>query len=217
MILIDFHTHTSASKDSITSPESLIASAYRKGLDRVVITDHNTIDGAVIAHTLDPDLIIIGEEIMTTRGEILAAFVTEAIPRGLTPQETIQRLRDQGAFISVSHPFDIRSGAWALEYLLGIAPLVDAIEVFNARIMKPDANTLAMEFARQHDLPGTVGSDSHAAFELGVARLELPQFEGPGGLRQVIRKGQVHGRVSPFWVHLASSYARWRKMTVSGK
>ena len=211
---IDFHCHTFASKDSLTTTESLIAAARRKGLDRLVVTDHNTIAGALAARALDPERIIVGEEIKTTRGEILAAYVSEEIPRGLTPLETIQRLRDQGAFISVSHPFDIRSGAWALGDLLEIAPLVDAIEVFNARIMKPDANTLATEFARQHSLPGTVGSDAHAAFELGVACLEVAQFEGPDGLRQIIRQGQVRGRVSPFWVHFASYYARWRKMVV---
>ena len=216
-ITIDFHTHTDVSKDSLTPPRSLVDAARRKRLDRVVVTDHNTIAGALVAHALAPDLIIVGEEIKTTLGEILAAFVTEEIPRGLTPQETIRRLRDQGAFISVSHPFDIRSGAWKLEDLLEIALLVDAIEVFNARIMKPDANILAMEFARQHNLPGTVGSDAHAAFELGVARLEVPRFESADGLRQVIRLGQVRGRVSPFWVHIVSSYARWRKMTVSAK
>jgi hypothetical protein len=211
---IDFHCHTITSKDSLTRPQDLVRAAQQKGLDRLVVTDHNSIEGALIAYHLDPQRIIVGEEIKTTHGEILAAYMTEAIPRGLTPQETIQRLRDQGAFISVSHPFDVRSGAWTLEDLLEIATLVDAIEVFNARIMKPDANTLAMDFAREHNLPGTVGSDAHAAFELGVARLKVPQFEGPDGLRQVIRQGQVHGRVSPFWVHIASSYARWRKMVV---
>jgi predicted metal-dependent phosphoesterase TrpH len=214
MISIDFHAHTLASKDSLTSPEKLLAAARRKELDRLVVTDHNTIAGAVAAHALDPQCCIIGEEIKTTRGEILAAYVTEAIPAGLSPQETIRRLREQGAFISVSHPFDIRSGAWTLEDLQEIAPLVDAIEVFNARIMKPDANALAMEFARSHGLPGTVGSDAHAAFELGVCRLELPQFEGPEDLRTAIRQGKLKGGLSPWWVHFASFYARWRKSVV---
>ena len=214
MISIDFHTHTLASKDSLTSPEKLLAAARRKGLDRLVVTDHNTITSAVAAHALDPQRFIIGEEIKTSCGEILAAYMTEAIPAGLTPQETIQRLRDQGAFISVSHPFDVRSGAWTMENLLEIAPLVDAIEVFNARIMKADANTLAADFASGHHLPGTVGSDAHAAFELGVCRLELPPFEGPDGLRAVIRQGEIKGRLSPWWVHFASFYARWRKSVV---
>jgi len=211
---IDFHCHTNSSKDSLTTPERLVAVMHRKRLDRVVVTDHNSIAGALAAQSLDPERIIVGEEIKTTCGEILAAYVIEEIPRGLTPQETISRLRDQGAFISVSHPFDARSGAWKLIDLLEIVPLVDAIEVFNARIMKSDANTLAMEFARQHNLPGTAGSDAHAAFELGKARLVLPKFAGAQELLKVIPQGQVKGGLSPFWVHFASFYARWRKMVV---
>jgi predicted metal-dependent phosphoesterase TrpH len=209
---IDFHTHTIASKDSLTRPDGLIRACRRKGLDRIVVTDHNTLAGALETRKLAPDLVIVGEEIKTTCGEILAAFVTHEVPGKLTPQEAIRQLRDQGAFISVSHPFDVRSGAWALEDLLEIAPQVDAVEVFNARIMKPDANLLAVEFARQHSLPGTAGSDAHAAFEVGAAYLVLPQFDGPEGLRTAIREGEVQGRQSPFWVHFASWYARWRKM-----
>lgn len=212
---IDFHTHTCISKDSLTTPEQLISAACRRGLDRVVVTDHNSIAGALVAQTLNPELVIVGEEIMTTRGEILAAFVTEEIPRGLSPEETIRCLRSQGAFISVSHPFDRwRSGAWKLEDLLDIVPLVDAIEVFNARCLWAEDNHRAEEFACQHNLPGTAGSDGHAAFEIGAAGLVAPNFTGPDELRKVVRDGKIQGRLSPFWVHFASSYARWRKMVV---
>ena len=212
---VDFHSHTSVSKDSLTSPERFVAAVGRKKLDRVVVTDHNGIAGAQAAYTLDPERIIVGEEIMTTKGEILAAFVTEEIPRGLSPQETIKRLRDQCAFISVSHPFDSwRNGAWKLEDLLEITPLVDAIEILNARCTNASDNQKAVEFALVHHLPGTAGSDAHAAFELGKARLVLPQFTGPDELRKVIGDGQVQGGLSPFWVHFASYYARWRKMVV---
>ncbi len=215
MIRIDFHTHTSASKDSLTSPESLVRAARRRGLDRLVVTDHNTIAGARVAQALDPQLVIVGEEIMTTHGEILAAFVTEEVPPGLSPQETIRRLRDQGAFISVSHPFDSwRSGAWKPEDLLEIVPLVDAIEIFNARCMLSRDNLKAQEFARQHGLPGTAGSDAHAAFEIGAACLVLPPFEGPEGLRAIVRLGKIQGRLSPFWVHFSSRFARIRKTVV---
>jgi predicted metal-dependent phosphoesterase TrpH len=209
---VDFHSHTRFSKDSLTSPERLVAACRRKKLDRLVVTDHNTIAGARAAQALDPDLVIIGEEIMTTRGELLAAFVSEDVPRGLTPAEAIRRLRDQGAFISVSHPFDTwRSGAWKLADLLEIAPLVDAIEVFNARCATQAENQQAADFARQHGLPGTAGSDGHAAFELGAAVLCLPPFSGAAELGEVISRGRVEGRLSPFWVHFASFYARWRK------
>ncbi len=214
-MLLDLHTHTCASKDSLTAPADLVRAARRRGLDRLAVTDHNTIAGALAAQALDPDLIIVGEEIMTTRGEILAAFVREEVPRGLSPEETIRRLREQGAFVSVSHPFDgWRSGAWRLEDLLEIAPLVDAIEVFNARCLLRSDNLKAQEFAHRHDLPGTAGSDAHAAFEVGAACLVVPPFEGPDGLRAVIREAKIQGRLSPFWVHFASRFARIRKTVV---
>ena len=101
MLRVEFHCHTDASSDSLTRPADLVAAARRKDLDRLVVTDHNTISGALAAQALDPELIIVGEEIMTTQGEILAAFITEEIPPYLSPAETIQRLKDQGAFISV--------------------------------------------------------------------------------------------------------------------
>jgi predicted metal-dependent phosphoesterase TrpH len=211
-ISVEFHCHTIASKDSLTRPADLVAAARRKGLDRIIVTDHNSIAGARAAQTLDPELIIVGEEIMTTRGEILAAYVTEEIPAYLTPQETIRRLREQGAFISVSHPFDeLRQGGWKERDLLEILPLVDALEVYNSRCMRPVFNQRAKAFAELHNVPGTVGSDAHAAFELGRSRLVLEPFKGPEGLRQVIRQGSPQTRWSPPWIHLTSRYATLRK------
>ncbi len=209
---VEFHCHTSASKDSLTPPEKLVDTARRKGLGRLIITDHNSIAGARLAQRLDPEFVIVGEEIMTTKGEILAAYVTEEIPAGLTPQETIRRLRDQGAFISVSHPYDkMRSGGWQEADLLEILPLVDAIEIYNSRCMRHSFNRLAREFAEKYDIPGTVGSDAHAAFEVGRSVLRLDPFEGADGLRTVIRTGIPVTRWSPPWIHLTSRYASLRK------
>jgi predicted metal-dependent phosphoesterase TrpH len=205
---VEFHCHTIFSKDSLTTPRKLVETSRRRGIDRVVVTDHNTIAGGLAAQALDPELVIVGEEIMTTRGEILAAFVTEEVPPFLSPQETIRRLKEQGAFISVSHPFDrLRNGAWQEEDLLEILPQVDAIEVFNSRCIDPKFNQDAREFAEKHDVAGTVGSDAHAAFELGRSLLLLEQFEGPDGMRKVIRRGVPKTRLSSPWVHLASRYA----------
>jgi len=211
-ISLEFHCHTHASKDSLTRPADLVSAARRKGIDRVVITDHNSIAGAREARTIDPELIIIGEEIMTSKGEILAAFVQEHIPADLTPQETIGRLKEQGAFISVSHPFDeLREGGWNENDLLEILPYVDAIEIFNSRCMFPRFNNCAREFAKQHNLAGTVGSDAHAPFELGRALLYVDQFTGPQELRQVIRGAKMKVKRSPWWVHFISRYASMRK------
>ena len=207
-LAVEFHSHTNASHDSLTRPADLIAAARLKRVDRLVITDHNTIAGALAAQALDPELVIVGEEIMTTRGEILAAFVTEEIPAGLTPQEALRRLKDQGAFISVSHPFDkLRSGGWMEADLLNILPQVDAIEVYNSRCMFPRFNKAAKRFAERHNIPGTVGSDAHAAFEVGRSLLVLEQFEGADEMRKVIRRGIPQVKWSPPWFHLTSRYA----------
>jgi len=212
---IEFHCHTIFSKDSLTKPRDLLAACRRKGIDRVVVTDHNTIAGARAAQSLDPERVIVGEEIMTTRGEVLAAFVSEEIPKGLTPQETIRRLKDQGAFISVSHPFDtMRKGGWKEPDLLEILPDVDAIEVYNSRCMNPRFNREARQFAEKHNLAGTVGSDAHVTFELGRSLMLLEPFEGPEELRKIIRTGTPKDRWSPPWVHFTSRYATlYKKVT----
>ena len=200
------------SKDSLLPPRALVEACRRKGIDRVIVTDHDNIRGGLAARELDPEHVIVGEEIMTTRGEILAAFVTQEIPPRLSPPETIRRLRDQGAFISVSHPFDAwRSGGWDEPDLLEIAPLVDAIEIFNSRCVSSEFNQRALAFARQHDLAGTVGSDAHAAFELGRSVLLLEPFADADGLRRVIRSATARTLISPAWFHLVSRYAKVRK------
>jgi predicted metal-dependent phosphoesterase TrpH len=212
MLRVEFHCHTNASHDSLTTPQELVNAARQAGLDRLIITDHNTIAGARAAQLLDPELVIVGEEIMTTRGEILAAFVTEEVPPHLSPAETIRRLKAQGAFISVSHPFDtLRPGGWEEGDLLEILPQVDAIEVYNSRCLFPGFNRAARQFAEKHHIPGTVGSDAHAAFEVGRSVLVLEQFAGPEGIRQVIRRGVPQVKWSPPWFRLTSRYASIRK------
>ena len=212
MIRIEFHCHTIYSKDSLTTPEKLLETCRRKGIQRVVVTDHNTIAGALAARSLDPEMVVIGEEIMTTQGELLAAFVREEIPPGLSPQEAIAELRAQGAFISVSHPFDHwRSGHWEEEHLLEILPLVDAIETFNARCMLPSFNHQARNFAGKHGLTGTAGSDAHAAYELGKATMLLPDFQDASSLKKALENVSFDASLSPPWVHLSSRFAVWRK------
>ena len=206
--LVEFHCHTNASKDSLTLPQDLVKKARKRGLGRLIITDHNSTAGARAAQAIDPEFVVIGEEIMTTRGEILAAFVTEEIPAGLPPDEVIHRLKDQGAFISVSHPYDtLRSGGWKEPDLLDILPFVDAIEIYNSRCMRHSFNQLAQQFAEKHNIAGTVGSDAHAAFEVGRSVLKLEPFDGPEGLRKVIRAGVPITKWSPPWFHLTSRYA----------
>ena len=207
---VEFHCHTFFSKDSLTKPRDLVRTARRIGLDRMIVTDHNSMGGAFACKSIDPELVILGEEIMTTQGELLASFMTEEIPANLSPMETIQRLRSQGAFISVSHPLDAHRG-WKLDHLMEILPHVDAIETFNSRCMSASYNDAALSFAKEHNLPGTVGSDAHVTRELGRAILELPAFNTSDELRAVIREGHPIVKLSSPAIHFTSRYAVFRK------
>ena len=212
MLRVEFHCHTIYSKDSLATPHQVVETCHRKGIDRVVITDHNRIAGALAAKSLDPEQVIIGEEIMTSQGELLAAFVQEEIPAGLEPMEAIEGLRTQGAFISVSHPFDaLRSGHWQAEDLLAVVPHIDAIETFNARCMRSSFNSEAQTFAQEHELLGTAGSDAHALFEYGKATMLLPKFDDATSLKAALEQVEHDVALSSFWVHFSSRYAVWRK------
>lgn len=212
LLLADLHCHTYRSKDCLMQPERLVAVARQRGLDRLAITDHNRIEGALEAHALDPDRIIVGEEIFTNKGELLGYYMSELVPARLEPMEAIERLRAQGAVISVSHPLDpMRGGAWEEADLREILPYVDAIEVFNARSLTQAANDRALALAREAGLPGTAGSDSHAYLEVGRTRLRLPHFHDAAGLRAALQQAEVIGRLSSPLVHFFSRYASLHK------
>jgi predicted metal-dependent phosphoesterase TrpH len=210
--LIEMHCHTQWSKDSLATFEQVVASARRRGIDRILLTDHNTAQGAFEWAKRAPDLFIPGEEIMTTQGELLAWFVKESVPRKLTPQETIKRLRDQGAVIGVAHPFDrVRKGAWEEHDLLEIVDQVDTIEAFNARCFFMGDNLRAAAFASQHSKPVTAGSDAHIPWEYGRAMMRVAPFSDAEGLLDSIMNGEIVAKISPWWVHGGSSRAKYLK------
>jgi hypothetical protein len=209
---VELHCHTFHSSDSLMTPGEILAACDRRGIDRVAITDHNTTAGARETAELDPVRVIIGEEILTTEGEILAFFVREEIPEGLPPAEVVSRLKDQGAVISISHPFDLTRGAyWSPGTLETLAQSIDAIEVFNARCWNGRPNREAAVFALRHGLLGTAGSDAHSPGEVGKAYLSMPEFADAATFRTALAGAQVRGRRSIPWVHLTSRYAVWRK------
>lgn len=208
MIRVEFHCHSKYSRDCLTHPESILKACRKKGIDRVVITDHNTIHGAEICKQLVPQRVFVGEEIETLHGELLALFVKEHVPPGLPALETITRLRQQGAFISIAHPFDwARSGHWQTESLKKIVNLVDAVETFNARSITPGANHEAQAFAQKLNLPEIAGSDAHTAGEIGRATLLLPEFHDAESLRHALTQAKPVLTPSPLWIHLSSRYA----------
>jgi predicted metal-dependent phosphoesterase TrpH len=210
---VDLHAHTIFSRDCLTRPEALIARAREIGLDRLAITEHNNLAGALYARKLAPELIIVGEEIKTTHGELIAYFVQEEVPKGLSPQETIRRLRDQGAVISIPHPLDsLRRSAMGLVNVLEVLDQVDALEVRNARCVRARDNDAAALLAQQQGKLLTAGSDAHTLGELGQNYLSMPPFDdNAGSFMTALAQAEPCGEISPFWPHLASTYAKWRK------
>jgi len=213
---VDLHAHTIYSKDCLTQTTALIEHARKVGLDKIAVTEHNRLDGALRAKEMASDLVIVGEEIKTTHGEIIAYFVSEMVPRGLSPQETIDRLRAQGAVISIPHPLDsLRSSAMGLANVLPIIDQVDALEVLNARCVRPADNDAARALAKEHRKLATAGSDAHTLFEVGRCYLEIPEFDdNPQSFLHALASAKTVGQVSPFWPHFMSTYAKLRKRIV---
>lgn len=209
---VELHSHTLWSKDCVVPFERILALCDQRGIDKIAITDHNTADGALLLRALAPERIIVGEEIMTTQGELLGYFLQESIPPMLSPEETIRRLRAQGAAISVSHPFDrLRKGAWDESDLLRIIDQVDAIETFNARCLYPEDNARALAFAQQHKLRGTIGSDAHSRPEYGRALTVLRPFNNAQEFVASLDSADSIRRYSSPLVHAHSSTAKWSR------
>ena len=209
---VDLHCHTLHSRDSLMTYDALLRRMDRRGLDMVAITDHNTVAGALAFHARAPERFLVGEEIKTTCGELIALFLKEEVPSGLSPEQTIAHVHAQGALIGASHPLARwRSEALGLDRLESIRRRLDFLEVFNARVTFSNDNRQARELAARWGLPGSAGSDAHAPSEVGRAYVDMPAFDGPKDFLDSLSLGQIGGRLSSPFVHFYSTYAKWRK------
>jgi dephospho-CoA kinase len=205
---VDLHMHTSASRDCRSAPADVVARARAIGLDRIAITDHDQIEGAFAARELDPDLVIVGEEVRTAEGlDLIGLWLTEWIPPGGSFREVADAIHAQGGVVYLPHPFDARRGGEA-EFFEGVVDRVDVVETFNARIHDERRNERAAAWARRHRLPAGGGSDAHTLGEIGRARVKLPPFDGPATFLAALEEGVVEGRSSSPLVHLASTWAK---------
>ena len=82
--------------------------AATRGLTHLAITDHDRIEGALRARdAAHPGLtIIIGEEIKTADGDLIALFLERAVAPGQPARDTIDEVRAQGGLVGIPHPFD---------------------------------------------------------------------------------------------------------------
>lgn len=164
---LDLHVHTNRSSDAFTPPDQLVAICKERGLDGLAITDHNVL----AVDSSNEILILPGMEISSRDGHVIGLGLSEAIPRGLSADETIRLIRDQDGVSIIAHPYDLLRSA-VRPHLLTVRP--DAIEVINsASFLHSLSWKRAQDFAEREKYPMTAGSDSHVPDTLGRAYTEV--------------------------------------------
>jgi hypothetical protein len=214
---VDLHCHTGASFDCLARPADVVKAAADRGLTHLVVTDHDRIDGALAARDAAPVglTVIVGEEIKTAEGDLIAAFLERAVAPGMTAAETVAAVREQGGLVGIPHPFDrLRGSVRTDARMSALALLVDWIEVHNARLVG-GGNERAAEFAREHGIAGVAVSDAHSVMEVGVAYTALDGDPStPAGLLAALPGAElVPGRATyavRLWTPIAKAVNRMR-------
>lgn len=195
-VRVDMHLHTCYSGDAVTTLDELAERIESSRIDVCCVTDHHAVRGAL--DLLERELecrVIVGEEIRTTAGELIGLFLSERIPFGLSPDETVARIRDQGGVVYVPHPFDPTRHALRESVLRGLCASgsIDALEVFNAKVSLGHLNRCAADLAAETRIPGGAGSDAHDPAGVGAAYVEMPAFDGPADFLERLPEGLVIG------------------------
>jgi len=212
---IDMHCHSYYSHDGISSPESLLRQAKKRGLDGIALTDHNNIRGWQRAEKEANKLgllLIKGEEIKVkenneTIGEILAYFINQEInPKGKTTDQIIKEIKNQGGIAIIAHPHHWKKPFKKLEEYKN---LVDGVEVFNSRSQSKEGNELSLKFAGQNNLPMTAGSDGHTTFEIGRAYVTAETQTLDEFKKAILEKRiKIFRKQTPFLIQIFSPIAK---------
>ena len=191
---IDLHIHSSYSSDGSVTPEEILRHAKKMKLDGIAITDHNEIKGSKKLWEDNKHIkdftVIPGMEVSSIEGHILALGVNEAVPSGLTPRDTIEKITELGGLAIASHPYRFWSG-------LGEESVrrskFEGIEVVNSRSLKKE-NLKARKLARELGCKETGGSDCHSLSHLGNAYTKFENLSlETDDILEEIRKGRTKG------------------------
>ena len=210
------HIHTKYSGDSISEPYKIMKVAKKMSLDGVAVTDHNTVKGWKDMLKVGKRFgirIILGEEIKIkdrqNSYEILGLFLNNGITSN-NQDEVIDEIKEQGGIVSIAHPFDpYKSSINSIENLV---KKIDAIEVFNSRVISKSHNKRALTFAEKHKLGMTAGSDAHTEREVGNA-YTIADVDSLEDFKNTILKRETtfHGKLMSPLLRASPKIARLNK------
>jgi len=188
-VRVDLHLHSHYSHDGRSSLQELIQRCIECGLDRIALTDHNTVEGALALAKMAPDLAIVGEEAKTREGEMIGLFITGRLPPYQGVEEVMDMIHDMGGLTYVPHPLDRHRAHFSPERIVELADRIDIIETYNPWC-DAAANQAAARFAADLDKVAATGSDSHSARELGRSWMEMEDYTSPQDFLKKLREAQ---------------------------
>lgn len=195
MLSVELHTHSAISHDGRDPVELLLEQAEAVGLDALAVTDHDAIEASRDAAELAPEyglVGIVGMEVTSAAGHVLAFGIDEPVPPGLTFDQTLDRIREQGGLSVIPHPFQKSRHGVAAHITDEQLASADAIEVYNSRLLTGRANRKAERFAVEHGRPMTAGSDAHISEMVGQAVTEVGADErSADAILDAIREGRT--------------------------
>jgi predicted metal-dependent phosphoesterase TrpH len=187
---VDLHVHSSASFDCKVSPH-LVAERLRSyGISPVLLTDHDTMEGVQELRRSGDAETIGGQEILTQEGEIIGLFLEHPVAQGLTPEETIERIRVQGGLVYLQHPLEARRRSLTVGAVERLRHHIDIVEVFNGRSHE-ESNRAAEDLCDALGAVPGAGSDAHSLEEIGKVYVELEDFSGPLDFLQKLEAARI--------------------------
>ncbi len=183
---IDLHLHSRYSHDGQSTLQELIDRCAECGLDRIALTDHNTVEGALALAEIAPDLAIVGEEAKTREGEVIGLFISRRIPPYMRAEDVMDMIHEMGGLTYVPHPLDRHRSNFTAERVVELADRIDIIETYNAWC-EPAENQAAARLAVELEKVSATGSDAHAASELGRSWMEIEDYTTPQDFLEKLR------------------------------
>jgi predicted metal-dependent phosphoesterase TrpH len=204
----DLHTHTNHSDGTGSVEEVLDFAQEQTTLDVLAITDHDTIEGALRARDLAATRdyrfeLIVGEEISTREGHMLALFIEKRVPPDLSIERSIELVHEQGGLAIVAHPFNrvFRHSVQrsVMNRLLRQPELhPDGIETLNGSFAGIGSSHIALTLARStYHWAETGGSDAHTPTAVACAHTLFPGHTA-AELRAAVRSRATMARGS-YW------------------